>query len=307
MIDLRHFRQFIAVAETMNFHRAAERLHMAQPPLTVSIKKIETELGVSLFERGNRITRLTEAGAVFLDEARRAVMQAERAVTEARRAGVGLAGTLRVTFVASAAHDLLPRILRRFRRRHAGVALELREATTTQQVEALRDDLADIGLVVAPILDAPELAIEVIDRDRLVAALPEGHKLAMQEERLALADLAEEPFVLFPARQGPGLYARIAIACGQARFAPRVAQEALQMETIAGLVAGGIGVSLVPASLAALGRPGVVFREVGGSGTPIVYELAAAARIERASPLVAAFAETARRAAREAARQRQFR
>ncbi len=118
MIELRQFRQFVAVAEEMNFRRAAERLHMAQPPLTAAIRRIEAELGVMLIERSNRIERLTAAGGVFLIEARRAIAQSERAIELAKRAGHGLAGTLRVAFVATAAHDLLPGIVRAFRAQH---------------------------------------------------------------------------------------------------------------------------------------------------------------------------------------------
>lgn len=127
MIELRQFRQFIAVAEELSFRRAAERLNMAQPPLTTTIKRIEDEVGTTLIERTNRIGRLTEAGHVFLDEARKTVNQAERAMLAAKRAGAGLTGTLRITFVASAAREILPSILLRFREHYPAVRLELRK------------------------------------------------------------------------------------------------------------------------------------------------------------------------------------
>lgn len=293
MIDLRQFRQFVTVAETMSFRRAAERLHMAQPPLTVAIKRIEDELGVALFERTNRIVRLTQPGAVLLEEARHALAQAERALLATKRAGKGLVGSVRVTFVPSAIYHFLPRVLRVYRERHPDVALELQEANTAQQILALRSDRADIGIVVPPVPDADDLAIEVVHETRLVAALPEGHALS-RRKRLVLTDLADKPWVLFPARQGPGLHSRIVAACGKAGFMPQVAQEALHMETIAGLVAGGLGVALVPASLAASGRRGAVFRDVRGPGTPIVYELAVVSRRNASSPALKAFVDTMR-------------
>lgn len=295
MIELRQFRQFIAVAEELSFRRAAQRLHMAQPPLTAAIKKIEAELATVLIERTNRVARLTEAGRVFLEEARRAVAQAERALAAARRAGAGLTGSLRVTFVPSAAHDLLPRILRAFREKYAGIDLNLSEATTAQQVAALIEDRADLGFVMPPLHNAEGLGIDVLVPDQLVVALPEGHRL-MRQGAIALAELANEQWIMFPARHGPGLHGRVLTACAEAGFIPRPAQEARQMDTIASFVAGGIGVALVPASLATLGRRGVVFRRPTGLGTPVHYELALAYR--RRSPVLDAFVLVAHATAR---------
>lgn len=290
VIELRQFKQFIAVAEELNFRRAAMRLHMAQPPLTAAIKKIESELGVVLIERTNRITRLTEAGRVFLEEARRAVAQAERALGAAKRAGSGLSGAIRVTFVPSVAYDLLPRILRAFVQKYPGIELNLEEATTAQQVAALSEDRADIGIVMPPLHGAEGLSIDVLSRDELVVALPEGHRLTKRRS-LSLAHLANEQWIMFPARQGPGLYGRVLSACAKAGFVPRAAQETMQMNTIASFVAGGMGVALVPASLAALARPGVVFRRPAGAGAPVYYELALTFR--RRSAVLDAFASVA--------------
>lgn len=290
MIELRQFRQFVAVAEELSFRKAAERLHMAQPPLTAAIRRIEEELGQVLIERSNRVERLTPAGEVFLIEARRVLTQSQRAVEMARRAGQGLTGSLRVTFVASAARDLLPSILRAFRARHADVALELHEATTAQQVAALREDRADIGIVVVPLPDAAQLTLARLRREELVAALPRRHRLTSRQA-LRLADLASESWILFPAGFGPGLHARIVDACRLAGFSPRVTQEAVQMETIVSLVAAGMGVSLVPPAMAKPRRSDVRFVRVTGAGTPVRYELALA--YARPSPLVEAFARSA--------------
>ena len=203
MIELRQLRQFIAVAEELSFRRAADRLNMAQPPLTVTIKQIEEELGTLLIERTNRIERLTPAGLVFLEECKRTVMQAERAIVAARRAGAGLSGALRVTFVASAAREILPAILRAFRERYPDVELTLAEAMTAQQIAKIQADEADIGFVIPPLRDADGLNVEVLTKNQMVAALPESHPLA-QRPSIALADLASEPWIIFPGAPGPG-------------------------------------------------------------------------------------------------------
>lgn len=286
MAELRQFRQFIAVAETLNFRRAAERLHMAQPPLTVAIRNLEEAVGAVLIERGNRVTRLTEPGRLFLEEARRTVTQAERAMRVAQRAGAGLTGLLRLTFAPSAAREVLPPILRAFRERYPDVQIELTEAMSAQQIEALRADRADLGFVVPPLQDAQGIHSMTVGRSRLIAALPAEHRLA-RARSIGLGDLAGEPWILFPARHAPGLHRRIHAACGEAGFAPSIGQEALQMETIVSLVAGGMGVALVSAAFGASRRKGVAFRELAGAGTPVDYELALA--YVRTSPLLAAF------------------
>jgi DNA-binding transcriptional LysR family regulator len=292
LLELRQFRQFIAVAEELSFRRAAERLHMAQPPLTAAIRKIEAEVGTRLLERSNRVTGLTEAGLIFLEEARRTVSQADRAIQVTKRAGQGLVGSLRVTFVgASSAHDLLPRVLKNFRKRHAEVELELRQATTAEQLAALRAERADLGFVVSPLLDAEDITAEVLFTDVLVAALPEDHSLA-RLKRLCLSDLAGEPWLLYPRREGPGLHSRVIEACSQAGFTPWIVQEAIQMDTILSLIAGGLGITLTTRTFAAEGRRGISFRELYGAGTPIRYELALAYRSR--SPVIEAFAAMTR-------------
>jgi DNA-binding transcriptional LysR family regulator len=299
MIELRQFRQFVAVAEELNFRRAAQRLHMAQPPLTVAVRRIEDELGLVLIQRTNRIEGLTQAGQIFLAEARRTLVQANRAIDAAKRAGEGMTGSLRITFVASVAHDLLPRALRRFRTHHPEIQLSLDEATTAQQLLALREDRADVGFVVLPFVDATGLTVTSLRKDSLVAAVPNGHPLAARRA-LKLSDLARESWILFPARYGFGLHGRIMAACASAGFVPRVAQEAVQMETIVNLVAGGMGVALVAPAMATARRPGVAFRPITGPGSPIDYELALA--FSQPSPVVDAFVSTAQAVARTKSR-----
>jgi DNA-binding transcriptional LysR family regulator len=291
MIELRQFRQFIAVAEELSFRRAAERLNMAQPPLTATIQRIEDEIGTTLIERTNRITRLTEAGQIFLKEARKTVEQAERAMLAARQAGEGLTGLLRITFVASAAREILPAILLRFREHYPQVKLELQEALTARQIELLQTGRSDLGFVVPPLQDAKDLKSEIVAHNRLVAAVPEDHPLA-QNEQIALTDMAHESWILFPERQGPGLHRIIHAACLQAGFIPLVGQEAPQMDTIVNLVAGGMGVALVSRALVKGGHRGVAFRELTGAGTPVKFELAVA--YKELTPVIEAFVAATR-------------
>ena len=300
MIDLRQFRQFIAVAETLSFRGAADRLRMAQPPLSAAVKRMEGELGVKLFERSSRVVRLTEPGRVFLEEARRTLAQAERAAESARRAAQGLVGNLRVTFVPSIAHDILPRVLRAFRQNHPRVDLDLSEAASGRQAMAIRNDQADLALLVPPVADSSGLIVQPMLHQELVAAIPAGHKLAALKV-IRLADMRDEPWVLSPPLQAPGFYSRIATACGKAGFAPRVIQQAVQMDTILGLIAGGLGVCLVPGRLVRP-REGVVFRKVKGPGTPVPYQIAGVWRQNDANPSRAAFLATLRATLRQPAR-----
>jgi DNA-binding transcriptional LysR family regulator len=202
-----------------------------------------------------------------------------------------LSGGLRVTFVASAAREILPAILRAFREQYPEVELMLTEAMTAQQIAKIHTDEADVGFVIPPLRDADGLSVEVLTKNQMVAALPESHPLA-QLQSISLSDLASEPWIIFPARQGPGLHERVLTACAQAGFVPRVGQEASQMDTIASLVAGGMGVGLVTRIIATANRPGVVFRDLTGIGTPVEYELAIA--YGRSTPLLDAFTAVVR-------------
>lgn len=295
MIDLRQFRQFIVIAEELSFRRAAERLHMSQPPLTQALQRMEEELGVTLFERNNRSVRLTEAGSIFLDEARRTIAQAERAITAARQAGEGFIGSLRIIFVSSAMNIYLPPVLRAFHQRHPDVVLKLHERTSGQQVKEIQTERADVGFLMPPLLDASDLCLETVFRESLVAVLPQRHRLA-QKSQVELKNLAGEPFVMFPTLQGPGLYAHIMIACARAGFTPRIVQEAHHMRTLIGLVAAEIGVTIVPASLQDSHQTEVVYRKFSDAESAPQYDLAVAWRAADTSPVVQAFLAVVRAA-----------
>jgi DNA-binding transcriptional LysR family regulator len=181
--------------------------------------------------------------------------------------------------------------LLRFREHYPQVKLELQEAMTARQIELLQGGRSDLGFVIPPLQDAKDLKSEIVAHNRLVAAVPEDHPLA-QNEQIALTEMAHESWILFPERQGPGLHRIIHAACLQAGFIPLVGQEAPQMDTIVSLVAGGMGVALVSRALVKGGHRGVAFRELTGAGTPVKFELAIA--YKELTPVIEAFVAATR-------------
>jgi DNA-binding transcriptional LysR family regulator len=260
-MELRHLRYFVALAEELHFGRAARRLHLSQPPLSMQIKALEEEIGTQLLTRTRRRVELTTAGTLFLREARDILMRVEQATAAARRAGRGEIGELAVGFVTIADYNVLPRVLSEFRAQHPAVRLTLREATTDAQLRDLAEQRIDIGFVLAPIQDEG-LATRPLLSEPLVAALPHTHALSRSRTALSLSRLADAPFILFPRHMAPGLYDDVVGFCRRAGFIPRVEQEAVQMQTIISLVSAGLGVALIPASMRNLGRSGVVYRSL---------------------------------------------
>jgi len=258
-MELRHLRYFIMVAEELHFGRAAEKLHISQPPLSMQIRSLEEELGVTLLHRTQRHVSLTQAGHAFLQEARQILARLEQAVLMTRRAGRGEIGELAVGFISVADYNVLPVVLREFRQRFPLVNLTLRESTTDAQIRDLIGGRIDVGFVLPPI---DELALQsaCIVREPLVAALPERHPLARRPGKVALANLKDAPFILFPRPMAPGLYDDVVSFCRAAGFSPRVEQEAVQMQTIVSLVSAELGVALIPASLTNLRRTGVTYK-----------------------------------------------
>jgi DNA-binding transcriptional LysR family regulator len=288
-VELRQLRYFVAVAEELHFRRAAERLHISQPPLSQQIRALEEELGFQLLVRTRRRVELTPAGAAFLRDARAILSELDGAVAGARRIDAGQTGRLRINFVGSALFSIVPGTVERFRRSRPGVALELRERATVDQLRAVRAGVADVGLVRFPIEDDDSVRVETVLRERTVAALPAAHPLA-ELRRVAVRRLAAEPLVLFPRDQAPGFHDLLIDSLAGAGVAPRVIQYAPEMLTIIGLVAAGTGVSLVPASVARLALDGVAYRPV--TGAPL-SELVAITRAGDDSALVRAFVSEA--------------
>lgn len=293
-MELRQLRYFVTLAGELHFGRAAKRLALTQPPLSQAIQKLEAELGVRLFDRTQRRVALTHAGKVFLDEARHTLARADGAMDHARRASRGEVGRLAVGFLANTAYTLLPLVLRDFARGFPGVTLELRELTIPQQFEALRRENIDVGLLRPPVVDA-ELSAETILEEPFVVALPAAHALCALR-RVPLRRLAGEPFVMFPRVPGFLFHDLIMGFCQRAGFTPRVAQEVNQTHAAIGLVSAGLGIALVPASAQKIALAGVAYRPLR-EATPLA-QVSVAWRRTDASPVVAAFLEVARRAAR---------
>jgi DNA-binding transcriptional LysR family regulator len=274
-MDLRQLRQFVAVAEERSFRRAAERLHVSQPPLSVAVQRLEAELGIQLLERTRQGVRLTPAGGAFLEEARRTLAHAQLSVEIAQRVASGKLGTLRLSFVPSAGLSIVPRLLREFRRGHAGVKLVLTPETTARQLEALSRGQVDVGLVVPPLHESRGLRVRPITQEALVLAVPASHPLAGRG-RVQLRDLASETFVGFAEKDGPGFESVLTAACQESGFVPRFAQSASQMQSILALVAAGHGVALVPAAMAAVHLDGTAYVQLRQRTTAVRYTVAIA-------------------------------
>ena len=257
-MELRHLRYFVAIAEEQSLTRAAARLHIAQPPLSAQLRKLETELGTTLVHRTARGTQLTEAGRVLLDEARRILHDVDQASRMTRVAGSGQVGRLALGFVPSACNAVLPPLLRQFKAEYPDVRLHLQEMRPDEVVERLHDRRIDAGFFYLPI-DDPSLHVRTIAEDSLVLALPSAHRLADRTE-VDLRWVSDEPFIFPPRYDMPGLHGILTEACERAGFSPRIVQpDVWLLQTIVGLVAGGIGIAVLPSSVQQLPRAGASF------------------------------------------------
>jgi len=265
-ITLRRMEQFIAVAEELHFHRAAERLNMSQPPLTSAIQKLEEDLGVALIERGNRVVRLTPAGEKFVSEARKTLRQAEKTLVSTVDVAEGRTGLLRLGYVGSALYGRLPDIIREFRASHPKVRLELREATTAAQIAALRDGMLDIGVLIPPLEKADDIEQVKFDSDRLCIAIPKDHPFSNRSD-LTLADLAGESFILWPMPEGKSFHLQVIRLCAKAGFVPMITQEAHGMHAVLSLVSVGGGVSVVPQSMSGFRGDRISYHPLSGAET----------------------------------------
>ena len=257
-MELRHLRYFIAVAETLHFGRAAALLHIAQPPLSQQIRRLENELGVRLFHRTNRRVELTDAGHALLDEARRTLAQADRAATVAMKAGRGEVGRFVIGYMASAELSVFPKVLPVFRKRYPDVELVLQILPPREQFEQLRAGRLHVGFVRLPATDRNLIVVPIFS-EPLVAVLPKRHSLG-RHRSISLQALRDEHFVLFPRQHAPGYYDSLVDICRQAGFDPKPVQESEKLHTILSLVAMGRGVALMPKCVSAVGRKGVVCR-----------------------------------------------
>ncbi|WP_374669135.1 LysR family transcriptional regulator [Ramlibacter sp.] len=259
-MEFRHLRYFLAVAEELHFGRAARRLAISQPPLSLNIRQLEESVGVRLFHRNSKEVRLTPAGRAFVPAARALLQQATDAASHAREVAQGHTGRVRVGLVSSMLYRGLPRLVRDFQARHPGLQVVLRELSSHDQVVELTQGQLDVGFVHTQRVP-PELARERFATEPFLCCLPSGHALA-RSRRLALRRLEGEPFVMFSRTASPDYYERVLAICSEAGFYPDVQHEARHWLSVVSMVAQGVGVSLVPAALKGSALPGAVFLPV---------------------------------------------
>ena len=263
-MELRHLRYFVTVAREGHVTRAAAKLHMQQPPLSQQIQALEREVGASLFLRHPRGVSLTDAGRSFLTDAEAILVQVETARTRAQRTARGEVGRIAVGFTTSAPfHPLVARAIREFRGGRPDVSFALEESSSGELVSGLRDGRLDIAFIRSGLVDPAGITVHELLQEDMAVAFPARHRL-IRLKRLTLKDLAEENFILYRRPDGRGLYDVIIAACTEAGFSPHVGQEAPRIVSTLNLVAAGLGITIVPASLSRLPLEGVTYRPLTG-------------------------------------------
>lgn len=284
-IELRHLRYFVAVAQELNFGRAAKRLKITQPSLSRQIQKLERELAVKLFERLPSQIQLTQAGELFLVEAQQILAKVEQGIKVIQRANRGEIGQLKIGFQGSAVYDLIPNSIRAFRSSFPNVDVMIQLMGTKEQISALENNQLDLGFVVPPIHHR-NLMVETIFQEPIVVVLPENHPLANKTE-ITIADLGDEPLILASRDRGCGLFEQIFNLYYQADLRPNIIYAAREMQVMLGFVAAGMGISLLPAYVQSLQRLGIVYRSLKPHA-PVV-ELAIAYQNNNYQPTLQAF------------------
>ena len=301
-VELRHLRQFVAVAEEGHITRAAERLGMQQPPLSQRIKAIETELRVQLFRRKARGVELTEAGRVLFDRARATIAQYDGAFEATRSAGRGEQGRLCIGIMPTVPfHPFVPGVLRAFRVAFPLVSLTLDECLRNEALERLRVGQMDVAFLRAALDDSSDLLVNPLLVEPMVVAVPSDHALARPQRGnapIALKDLADETFIIYARQLGPAFYEATMAACLKAGFNPRLGQEAPRITSALSLVSVGLGITLVPACMQRMTMDGIVYCRLKGSSQPKAVLNLASSRGESSS-VVRNFVNLVRRAARE--------
>lgn len=284
MANLRHLQYFVAVAEERHFGRAADRLHMAQPPLSQAIRQLEAELGVDLLHRTTRRVELTAAGASYLARARAILAEVDEAAHEARRVAAGAVGHLAIGCVGSATYSLLPALSRHLAAELPGVDFSFRgEMLAPDQVDALRSGAIDVALLRPPVAD-PTLVVTTLRHDRLVVALPADHVLAQRRE-VRVPDLAGSDLIVHSADRRSAMYDVVLRLLTEAGVEPHIRHEVGETSTLVTLVAGGLGAAVVPQPVTALALEGVTYRPLVGPATTV--PLALAHRLDRSEPHLA--------------------
>ncbi|WP_026872246.1 LysR family transcriptional regulator [Inquilinus limosus] len=270
-MDLRQLRYFVAVARERNFTRAAEILRIAQPPLSRQIRQLEDELGVTLFERGSRPVRLTEAGRLLYEQAVRALDHMEEIHAIMRRLREAEIPRFSIGFVVSTLYGKLPEVIRRYRAARPRVELTLLELTTLEQIAALKEGRIDVGFGRIP-FDDPLIERVLLRNERIIVALPETHPLLAGAGPLSLADLAGQPLIIYPKAPRPSYADQVLALFRDRGLKPTVVHEVRELQTALGLVAAETGLCLVPAGVARLQRDGVLYRPLDEEAalTPII-------------------------------------
>ena len=295
-MELRHLRYFVAVAEERHFGRAAARLHIAQPPLSQQIRRFEAELGEPLLYRTTRSVELSPAGEVMLERGREILAAVDSVVEDARRAARGEYGRLAIGFTGSSTYALLPALAAALRQELPGVVVDLRgELLTPAQVAQLLDGTLDLGLLRPPVHER-DLQTEVLGSEALVAVLPASHRLAGAES-VPLEQLEREPFVTYPSHFRSVVHDAVEDACAAHGFKPVAAHEVAETATLVSFVAAGLGVSLVPASVANMTVHGAVYRPLEKDTTRV--QLAVAWRGDDQRPVLVRALDVIRNALRD--------
>ncbi|RVQ69673.1 LysR family transcriptional regulator [Croceicoccus ponticola] len=272
-ISYKSLRYFVATAEELHFRRAAERLGITQPPLSIRIRQLEDDIGSPLFERDRRNVRLTKVGAVLLEEARPLLAQTELLSKSVERAAMGEVGEIRIGVTQSVAlMGKVPRVLRQFRREYPDVRLTLVEMLSNAQLVALREDRIDVGFVRIPgTLATTQTDFQAIpvETDELALYLPSDHALAKTLAPVDMEELANETFVFYEREVATGLHEPLLALCKRHGFEPRIEQQAREPTTIIGLVSSGFGITILPRSFTRIGQEGVVVRAISDPGPPI--------------------------------------
>lgn len=286
-MDLRHLKYFIAVAEEQNIGRAATRLHISQPPLTRQIQQLEEELGVRLLTRTPRGVELTQAGALFLEEARNIRAIVEQATERTQRAGQGKLGRLDVGIFGTAILDAIPKLLHAFRQAYPAVRIVLHTMNKGEQIEALRQRRITVGFnrMIAPL---PDIETKLVATEDLLLAVNHAHRLAAQES-VRFAELKEHPLVLFPTGARPNFIDKVMTLCNDAGFEPQISHEVGDAITGVALAAGGFGLCLVPESATSLALPGVVYKRLTGLPSNAKVDLSCIYRRDDRAPILEAF------------------
>lgn len=287
-MELRHLKYFKTVAEELHFGKAAKRLNMAQPPLSLQIRQLEEELGVPLFRRTKRSVTLTQEGHVFLEKVYQLLENLNESIETVRLVNRGESGEIVIGFLASAAYDVLPSIIKSYRHHYPSIHVTLKQLTTAEQLKALQDETIDIGIISEPI-ETTLFNYEIIRQEPMVVALPSNHSLTRAQHPITLSDLASEAFILTGRKENQLHYDKVINSCGLAGFSPHILQETKEMSTLISLVSAGIGIAIVPSSIQSLLQNEVVYREISDSHIKTVTALVWDSKND--SPIVNAFVE----------------